>query len=137
MTVTVTRVPQSEDIDQAAEFIEACVTRMTKRGWQPNADTGEAGQLCLANTLAAVALEYRKCSSGDFPTATVFESQCVRLAQRVLDQMVTELHPCECDPEEIRRETVVPHYNDYHCRGREDAIELYRAAIKELRSIQG
>jgi len=132
--MTVTRVPQSENIDQAAELLEACVTRMSARGWQPGADEGEAGQLCLANTLATVALKTRKCAVTGVKSEN---AQHVKLAQRILDQMVTELHPCDCDPEAIRAEHIVPHYNDHHCGSREEAIDLYRAAIKELRGIQG
>jgi len=102
----------------AIDLLEACVTHMTESGWRNDCRIGDNGERCIVNTLMFVSLRS--------PRFAFLNS----VALNALEETVRRDHACKCSQFQLDS---IAHFNDRHCTDGEQAIDVFRSAIKELR----
>lgn len=124
---------QVNSTDLAIELLESCVTFMTDHGWQNDAHYGPKGGRCIANTLmdlGAAKHSYLVSKEND-------AAMPVNIATFAVREVIEDGYGCECASGVLALDSPIPHFNDYHCTGIDQALGIYNEAIKTLREHQG
>ena len=121
---------QPSRVDQAITLLEMSATAFQERGWLNGGGRGYKGERCIGNMISDVSDEGRRAHLWDFnsPLITAYDA---------LKAMLKENYPCDCYIDGHVLYGLIPHYNDHHCTGGEQAIHIINQTIKHLRDTQG